>query len=128
MDDLEMARVFRDTADYLRVHGKLETGFGWPGEPRCLVGAIGSACPEFEPCQPRLVGDQEREAWYQGLAPLVRSLGFDIIGEVYLFSDQSDTAAVIDRLESAALNLEIKALAASPEKNAAPREEVVATP
>lgn len=109
--DLQTAKDLRAAADYLRVHGKLSgkgmTGFGEDGGPRCVIGAIGSVVPE---CEPVFMfdgtGNFSRAARRYALV-----LGFSTEGDVYAWSDASTLEEVVDRLESVALNLEIRALA-----------------
>lgn len=104
--DLQTARDLRAAADYLRTHGWNQGSWGQHDGPRCIAGALLSAS-----------GDR-------ALTPYLAAMGFNATADDVLRGTKPDfgpwnddpnrtLAEVLDRLESAALNLEIRALAAS---------------
>lgn len=104
MNDLQMARDFRASADYLRAHGWQQGAFGKPEGPRCMAGSIlsvtGKSCVALD----RIY---------------VATLGFNVDGwegpgQMGTWNDEPERTLeeVLDRLESTALALEVRALAA----------------
>lgn len=116
--DLQTAKDLRAAADYLRTHGWIRFCLGEDGGPRCLVGAILSVGRLGLPGAD-LFGWRDRTMTY--VCPLVRSMGFswgedegrDTLPSAAEWNNAHTLDEVLDRLESAALNLEIKALAAA---------------
>lgn len=102
--DLEIAADLRSAADYLRTHGWTTGTYGLNGGARCLVGA--------------LVGPRLSTARLVEILPDLRALGLERAAWV---SDAAATAwndepgrtleEVLDRLESTATLLEIRAYA-----------------
>jgi hypothetical protein len=116
MTDLEIARDLRNAAAYLRTHGWVQGSYGADGGSRCAAGALYSVT---------------RDEIHNFLTPQVRALGFASTWHehrmgVPALGDWNDTSGrtldeVLDRLESTALGLEVRALAADK-----PAEELVA--
>lgn len=118
MDDLNVARNLRAAAGLLRTQGK-SIGTYWDGGeggPHCTIGALVRVCGSS--LEVAIFSPRGRDV----IECHTRAIGFDFIESVYGWSDTNSLETVLDRLESAALNLEIRALAASGEKNAPTRE------
>lgn len=133
MTDLEVARELRAAANYIRVHGWRQGGYGEDGSARCLVGSLGSARRATEAELEGLIDWPSLEVLAAPLPPCTCGrCGTDDTSayeeKVINWNDTLGRTAeeVLHYLESSALALEIRALAASPEKNPAPREEGVA--
>jgi hypothetical protein len=103
--DLEMAGDLRNAAAYLRGYGWRQGNFGGDGGPRCMAGAILSAKKIF--CN--------KYDFNYSLALRFAPNGFDGPGEIGTWNDAQGRTLdeVLDRLESTATLLEIRALAAN---------------
>jgi hypothetical protein len=113
MSDLQIAKDLRAAADYLRTFGWTRRGtIGDPGEPRCAGGALYSA-----------IGIDFFADRGCAIRPHLVALGFtaDVVWEMHnpftiaCWNDTPERTVeqVLDRLESTALALEIKHLAAT---------------
>lgn len=104
MKDLQIAGNLRAAANYLRTNGWNQGGFGRPGESRCMAGAIlsvtGTICSTVDRGHFRALGFIGKH--------------WETEGEVGEWNDQPWRTfdEVLDRLESTALALEVRALAA----------------
>lgn len=110
MTDLEIARDLRAAAEYLRTHGWRQGDWEGPDGSVCLAGAL-----------------LKTGSWQRAH---VDALGLGYAVSTVGVGQWNDTPGrtideVLDRLESAALNLEIRALAESVESLAAERLEMV---
>jgi len=104
MNDLRMAGTLRAAADYLRTCGWRQRSIGIDGGARCMAGALLSVTGEILPFRrPESVS-----------ASLSCLLGFGRHAEDMAdWNDEYDRTfeEVLDRLESTALGLEVRALA-----------------
>jgi hypothetical protein len=96
MNDLETARDLRATATYLREHGWLQFALGVDGGPRCVFGGFES-----------VTGDDYRRQCAMADALIGLPLVVNWNNAPGRTLDE-----VLDRLESTALALEVRALAA----------------
>lgn len=106
MGDVEVARILRDAAVYLRAHGWTQGGYGNDGGERCISGALQSVCG---------LSLHEYESGPDTI--LHSALGFSDAFSADLFNWNDalgrTVEEVLDRLESTALALEVRALAAA---------------
>jgi hypothetical protein len=102
VNDLEVAKDLRGAADYLRTHGWIQGALGEPGGSRCAMGAIYSATSEYAYI--------EEDLW-----PDTPAFPGNALHRLAKFNDQPGRTAaqVIDLLESTALGLEVRHLAAT---------------
>jgi hypothetical protein len=107
-DDLEVARDLRNAAGYLREHGWQQGSMGRKGGPMCLGGALWECVGRTRP-----IGSFSAAL---GIGhPQEPILALDWGGVAYWNDRPGRTLdEVLDRLESAALNLEIRHLAKQP--------------
>ena len=91
--DLKIAADLRKAADYLRTHGWVQFDLGRDGGPRCLLGAFDSICAGRE---------------WPAMCALFPLAGGSIVN--WNNAPGRTLAEVLDRLESTALGLEIRAL------------------
>lgn len=108
--DLRIASDLRKAANYLREHGWTQGRAGIPGDgPACLAGGILWAA-EYLPSQPDCLRDYVTALGF--VAPPTGYHGPDLFpGSAPDWNDQPGRTLeeVLDRLESTALGLEIKA-------------------
>ena len=116
--DLQIAADLRAAADYLRTHGHAKGIFLDRTGSACLLGAFGQAAGFTRLYQIA----QPSDNW-----PPIQAMGFTSLADAVGWNDASDRTAteVIDRPESAALGLEIRALSDTVESLAAERLELV---
>jgi hypothetical protein len=113
LTDLEIAGNFRKAADYLRANGHFKHGYSDPsGSAKCLSGVLAYVCES----------ENVLYADYLGYGAYA-ALGFDRSGDLFDWNDADERTLgeVLDLLESTALGLEVRALAADK-----PAEELVA--
>jgi hypothetical protein len=106
MNDLQTARVLRAASIYLQTRGWIQYELGSNGGPRCMGGAICSATGLDEIA---VKGSYDSDT----ILHICAVLGFENFG-VGRWNDQPGRTIeeVLDRLESTALALEVRALAA----------------
>lgn len=112
--DLEMARDLRAGAERLRVQGWLQGDYGLRGGPRCLQGSL---FPNHQFGDDPGPGDIEKKLAYDNVLELGCAM--------FAWNDAKGRTVeeVLDRLESTALALEVRALAASVDVDGEQRRE-----
>lgn len=128
MNDLQTAGELRAAADYLRTHGWLQDCIGSQDGPRCIGGALWSVTNLKRAYE--LAGVlREAAGWQAGTFP-----GHQSWHPMVDWNNSTGRSAdeVTDLLESVALALEVRALAANSaaasSKVADPERELVAQP